>query len=359
MRARLGIVVTLIACSGGGAAPDRTVEQPGLHGVATTRFVATDPARARTLTVQAWYPSAALAADLPIEMLEIDPVRTRYAGLIAAAPPCPTRSVHVALDAAPAPGSFPLVLFSHCHNCTRLSNATTAERLASHGFVVVAVDHADNTLWDHLDGHDANLDSAFLEVRAGDLRFVLDQIAAGAAPISAVADLRHVRVFGHSFGAVTAGRVAQLEPRVDAALALCAPMENPLIQGVTLADLHVPLMFVVAIEDNSITELGNQLVRKNYRDAKVAAWKLELPDAGHWSTSDLDGLIDLFKPGCGDATRQTDGSPFTYLDPPTGRAIAAAYVTAFFKATLLDDAGARAYLVAGDTRFAIHADHHD
>ena len=73
-----------------------------------------------------------------------------------------------------------------------------------------------------------------------------------------MADLTHVGVLGHSFGAVTAGRVAQLDTRFSAAAALCAPMENPLTPGVTLADIHVPLMFVVAIEDNSITEFGKR-----------------------------------------------------------------------------------------------------
>jgi hypothetical protein len=42
--------------------------------------------------------------------------------------------------------------------------------------------------------------------------------------------------------------------------------------------------------------------------------------------------------------RQTDGSDFTYLAPETGRAIASAYVTAFFAATLRGEPGAAAYL---------------
>jgi predicted dienelactone hydrolase len=362
MRA-FAIVVALIglaACSDSApnSAPD-SVEHPGPHAAATTRFTITDTSRSRTLTVQAWYPTTHSPADTPIEMLEADPIRTQYSGLLATAPSCPSRSVHVALDAAPAAGTFPVVLFSHCASCTRLSNATTAERLATHGFLVLAVDHADDTLWDHLAGHDANLDTAFLKIRAGDVRFVLDQLVAGATPVSASADLKHVGMFGHSFGAVTAGLVAQMDDRIASAAALCAPIQNPLTPGVTVADIRKPLMFVVAEEDNSITELGNVLLRSNYRNAPAAAWKLEIPDAGHWSVSDLDGLVDIFKAGCGDATRQTDGTDFTYLDPPTGRAIAAAYVTAFFKATLLGDEGARVYLSAKNPTFWLQAESHD
>ena len=79
-------------------------------------------------------------------------------------------------------------------------------------------------------------------------------------------------------------------------------------------------MFVVAKEDNSITEFGNKFIRDNFTDATVPAYRIEVPDAGHWSVSDLDGLVDIFKAGCGDAVRQTDGTDFTYLDPSSAAA---------------------------------------
>jgi dienelactone hydrolase len=345
----LAELASLGACSDP-VPPDRSVEQPGTFGVTTTRFVVHDAARSRDLTVQAWLPTNGVIAGTPIEQLEAEPSRTRYADLLAAAPACPSRTLPVAVDVPAASGTFPVVLISHCHACTRLSNATTAIRLASHGFVALSVEHAGDTLWEKLDGTEAPLDSEELELRAADVRAMLDAVAAGGTPVSASADLAHVGVLGHSMGAVTAGRVAQLDERIGAAAALCAPMENPLTPGVMLSALHVPLLFVVAAEDNSITELGNNFIRDNFDAAPSPAYKLEIADAGHWSVSDLDGLVPMFKAGCGDAIRQTDDQPFTYLDPPTGRAVAAAYATAFFKAALLDDAGARAYVeTAGDT----------
>ena len=243
------------------------------------------------------------------------------------------------------------MLFSHCHSCTRLSNATTAARLASHGFVVAAVDHASDTLWDHLAGHDSDITSAVLEVRAADVRFLLDMLPM----LVDDADLTHVGVFGHSFGSVTAGRVAQLDDRISAAAGLCAPMDNPLTPGVDITALAMPLMFILAEEDNSITEFGNTLIRNNFRDAPSSVWKYEVPDAGHWSVSDLDGLVPIFAPGCGPSTRMSDGTDFTYLDPTTGRALAAAYVTAFFRSALLGDAGATSYLDTAS--FGVMAEH--
>lgn len=353
-------LVVLAACSSAPATPpDFSFEQAGAWAVGSTRFTVHDAARSRDLVAQAWFPTTAVATDTPIEMLEPDPPQAQYAQLLAAAPSCPTRTLPVALDAAPGAGTFPLVMISHCHACTRLSNASTAIRLASHGIVAVTVEHLGDTLWEHLAGHDADINSAELDVRQLDLRAALDQIAAGDSPISGIADLTHVGVLGHSMGAVTAGRVAQLDPRIRAAAALCSPMENPLVTGVTLADIHVPLFFMVAIEDNSITEFGNKFIRDNFTATTNEAYKVEVPDAGHWSVSDLDGLVDIFAPGCGMAQRQTDGTDFTYLDPPTGRDIAASYATAFFAATLLDDAGARSYVEQASPQFgALQVAHH-
>lgn len=350
LRSVLVVSIALLACSDP-VPPDRTVEQSGAHAVGTSRFSVHDAPRARDLVVQAWFPTSVSVADTPIEQLEDEPTRARYADLLAAAPACPSRTLPVALAAVPASGAFPVVMLSHCHACTRLSNATTGIRLASHGFVAIAVEHAGDTLWEKLDGNEAPIDAAELEIRAADVRAVLDAVAAGSTPLGASADLTRVGVLGHSMGAVTAGRVAQLDGRIGAAAALCAPMENPLVPGVALAELDMPLLFVVAIEDNSITELGNNFIRDNFEAARSPAYKLEVADAGHWSVSDLAGLVPAFKPGCADGIRQTDDQPFSYLEPATGRAIAAAYATAFFKATLLDDAGARAYVEAASPSF--------
>jgi hypothetical protein len=104
---------------------------------------------------------------------------------------------------------------------------------------------------------------------------------------------------------------------------------EPLLPGVTVASIAHLLGFVLAVEDNSITELGNQLIRDNFDAAPGDAYKIELTDAGHWSLSDLLGVVPAFMAGCGDGTRQTDGTAFTYSPPAPTRALAAAYATAF------------------------------
>jgi predicted dienelactone hydrolase len=129
------LLVSLAVACGSSEPPDRSVEAPGEFSVGTTRL---DVGRA----IQVWYPTASAPTEIAIESLEPEPVRSRYADLLAAAPACPTRRLEVALDGEISPGSFPLVVGSHCHSGTRLSNASSAIRLASHGFVVVTIDHA-------------------------------------------------------------------------------------------------------------------------------------------------------------------------------------------------------------------------
>lgn len=341
MKALLALV--MVAACGSSPAPDLSVEMPGRWAVGTRAVSLTDAARSRTLIAQLWYPTETGATGTPFEQQELGSNAQTYASLLASAPDCPTRTIDVAVDAPPMPGAWQAIVFSHCHSCTRLSQASTAVRLASHGFIVAAVDHAGDDLWDHLAGSDGPLTSDELEVRAADIRFLMDQLNS-LLPSGTTTASDHIGVFGHSFGGVTAGRVAQLDPRVAAAAAIAAPMENPAIPGVTLSQIHVPLFFIVALEDNSIGDLGNRFIDDNFGSAAPPVAKIEVADAGHWSFSDEDGLVPAFAPGCGSGIRQTDDQPFTYLDPPTGRAIAAAYVTAFFLATMQSDEGARAYL---------------
>lgn len=328
----LVVAVAVASCGSPSVPPDRSVEEPGPYAVGTTRIEAADATT--SYVMQAWYPTEGAVAGVAIEDLETEPRRSEYRNLLAAAPGnCPTRTLPVAVDAVPASGSFPLVLLSHCHRCTRLSNASTALRLASHGFIALSIDHTGDNLWDQT----GSLDAAGLQRRLEDLTFALSNAPAGA-------DVSRVGVLGHSFGGVTAGRIAQVDSRIVSAASLAAPMENPLIPGVTLAEIDKPVWFLVAKEDNSITEFGNKFIRDNFKAAVGEAWKIEVADAGHWSVSDLAGLTMMFAPGCGAGVRQTDDMPFTYMDPALGRDLTASYVTAFFRATLNDDAGARAYL---------------
>jgi predicted dienelactone hydrolase len=102
---------------------------PGPHRVGVTGFTATyvSPlAETRPLVTEVWYPADAQAAGAPE-----DP---RFGGV---------------RDAAPARGRFPLLVFSHGFSNgqgARGAYPAYARHLASHGFIVAAPDHPNDTV---------------------------------------------------------------------------------------------------------------------------------------------------------------------------------------------------------------------
>jgi dienelactone hydrolase len=329
----------------------------GPYVIGTTRFelAAHD---SRTLPVQIWYPAADSArseATTGHDFADIEPAGERHdvlASLVAAAPArCTSRKMHAALDAPAAERTtpWPVVLFSHCDSCARYSELSVAERLASWGFVVAAPDHEENTVYDKLKDAPSRLTPEFLQTRGKDMKDVLDAVLAGddgvPTALKGHLDESSIGMFGHSFGSITTGLVLQDDPRVQAGAMLAAPPENPLLTGVTLANLTKPGFFFLAEEDNSIGAAGNTYIQQNYDDYPAPAWLLSVKDAGHWSFSDIAGMTEFLTPGCGEGQRQEDPTQtFSYIDNDTGRDIARAYVTAFLAAELSDDAAAAAYL---------------
>lgn len=366
------LVVLLAACSSsapddfgpGGTAPDNTHPDVGQHGpyrIGVATVTATDPSRNRALTFTIWYPARqADPQPRPVDTFYTGKQADQLHALLAQAATCTTQ-LREDVGEAPTfdtPHQWPLVAFSHCHSCMRTSSFSLAQRLASHGIAVIAPDHTGNTLFDKLDGTLQGLSQAMLATRAADVRFALDVAldptsTALPAALRGRFDAAHVGVMGHSFGGVTAGVVLQDDPRVKAGVAIAVPMENPLLPGATMAAIHKPVLLILAREDNSILEIGNEFLRQNFADANPPAWLVQVADAGHFSFSDIAGLVPEFSAGCGAGVRQTNDQPFTYLDNARGRDIAMRSITAFFRRFLLDDAAAGLALDASPTDSAV------
>lgn len=336
-----------------------TWEKPGAHEIGHTVLALEDANRQRKLTLHLWYPAEAegRADDSRKPVAELVPAgkdRDSLANLIADAPePCTRKLTGPLSPDSPLLGTerFPLVVFSHCHGCLGIFSFGIAERLASHGFAVAAPDHAGDNLFESLEGTNAPLDGEFLSLRAGDIRFVLDTLLdadSEALPthLRDRFDIERVGAFGHSYGAATTGLVLQEDARVKAGFAIAAPMESPLLRGPKMVDIDRPVAFLLAREDNSITEIGNAYIRANFESARKDAWLFEVADAGHWSFSDLCAVTEKFRAGCGEGKRHQGREAFTYLDNGLARDIGAAYVTAFMAAMLDGDAEARGYLDA-------------
>lgn len=309
-------------------------------------------AEGRALPAELWYPTDTATDDSqPVwsAFLTGDDAQTYRALLEDGRDHCATTQTTVPRDLPITRTDLPLIVMSHCHVCTRFNMMTVAAYLASHGFIVAAPDHVGNTLFDDLRGESAAVGGEFLRVRGADMRALVDALlgdglqGAAADAAARIAPAR-IGVLGHSFGAVTAGFVLENDARVRAGVAVAAPMENPLVPGVEIANITQPTLHVIAVEDNSITALGNTLIRNNFEAIAAPTYKIEVDDAGHWSFSDLAGVTEGFAPGCGDGDRQTDQAPFSYLEPVDAVPVLATYATAFFRAHLADDEAALAVL---------------
>ena len=338
----LAALAGVAACSDSPDGRSRSrYEEPGPHPVGNARFAILSSGGDRVLTTEAWYPAAEseaaeAGAGFPIEdFVPPGPDRAAFTALLATAhDPGTRRRTQSKYDAEPTtePGLLPVVLFSHCHECTRFSAFTVAERLASWGFVVIAPDHAGNTLFDGLAGTGADIGDPFLAIRGDDLSLVLDSSLSampGAFPeaLRGRLDGTRVGVFGHSFGGATVGRVLQEDPRVSAGFAMGAPVESFVFPSVTLAGIDEPLGFLLLEEDDSIGPIGNDFIVQNFEAANPPVWLIEMPDAGHWSVSDLCGIV----PDLGDGCIGEDGS---WAPIAETRADAATWATAFFELRL-------------------------
>lgn len=192
---------------------DAAYAEVGPNQVGTTAFKLDDGRR-----VQAWYPAADSAADLPKEAFDIAGLLSPelQAKIPADKRPSYEIAAHPQADAA-ADGPYPVVLFSHGFAGFPEQSADLVTHLASWGFVVVAPDHVERSL-------DGQLGVAAKGVTPREDPEVLSAsldaaLALGDSPLTGLLDEARVAVAGHSAGAGAAYREASAEPRVQAFIA--------------------------------------------------------------------------------------------------------------------------------------------
>lgn len=163
------------------------------------------PSYDRELTVEVWYPAA-----------EGTQAGGTYDTVIRDGQTATTLSGRAARDAsAAAEGEFPLILISHGYPGNRFLMSHLGENLASKGYVVAAIDHADSTYSDQ-----AAFGSTLLN-RPRDQRFVLDQMAnlvETAPDLAAVINAEATGVIGYSmggYGALIFGGAGVTQAAVD------------------------------------------------------------------------------------------------------------------------------------------------
>ncbi|MEU4119734.1 acetylhydrolase [Kitasatospora sp. NPDC028055] len=219
------------------------------------------PGRYRELMASVWYP-ARQAEELPLAPWLSDGALKAYLDDAGYRIPLSAAPLTAARQSAPVhrPGHrLPVVVYSHGAHAHRAVNTVIVQELASHGYVVVTVDHTWDAFTEFPDGR---VLTPWIEGAprispndcAADARFVLDcveELAAGRNPdvdgkalpeglLGAPYPL-DVGMFGWSKGGSATAAVLMADRRVRAGLALDGPMA-----AIPVTDLDRPFMMITA-----------------------------------------------------------------------------------------------------------------
>ncbi|MES2441386.1 MAG: dienelactone hydrolase [Pseudomonadota bacterium] len=245
----------------------------------------------------------------------------------------------------------PVILFSHGLGGNLDAGTDWARAWTEAGFLVVHLQHPGSDLSIWRGGRPAVLAAMAPEqliARAGDVGFALDHLAVhgkeGACDL-ARADLAHVGMAGHSYGAMTTQAVsgqrypgrgsALLDRRIDAAIAFSPSpgRAGGLSDAETFAGIAIPF-FSLTGSDDAVPNLTATTPADRERPFRA------MPPGGKYLLW-FDGTTHAAFSGNDYAPRGP--APDAHVKPIIARA-----TTRFWRWTLMGDARARAELDAGD-----------
>jgi pimeloyl-ACP methyl ester carboxylesterase len=228
----LALALALLVATG--ARAQGTIGSPtGPFQLGTTRVVVVDSSRAelsaagssepRRLTVQIWYPAHPTGRERRAPyVLELDRIGADLAEAVPEVAPSSIRT-SAWIEAPPLAGRFPLIVFSHGMNSARYFYTALLQDLASHGFVVAAIDHpfwALTTAYEQ--GHGVGLAESMasrdqltsdqidgymedgIGLMAEDQAFVAERLALLVPRLGRAVEGMPIGVVGHSMGGMAA-----------------------------------------------------------------------------------------------------------------------------------------------------------
>lgn len=221
-------------------------------------------------------------------------------------------------------GTSPLIVFSHGSFGVRTSNESLYNELASHGYVVVSIDHTYQCfVTTDVDGNKTLIDMGYMQeisaqdahfakqqsyeyfkkwmtIRKDDINFVVDYILKevdknDAGKVYKLVDKNKIGVMGHSLGGSAALGIGRSRHDVDAVIALESPFMDD-IKGVvdnefvfTYETYPVPVLNVYS--DASWSHLSEWTqYEENYAllsDKDATAFNAYIKGVGHLSLTDL------------------------------------------------------------------------
>jgi dienelactone hydrolase len=309
------------------------------------------PSGKRELMVQAWYPAKPRFKDRHAEYQRVREVTERAS----------YRSVLKTNSYEDAPvhagGPYPVIIYNPGWNGERTEGTYQTEELASHGFIVVAVDHTffgglvefpDGRVVDSRNAPNIGnfehssveeqwaLGGKYVRIEAQDDVFVLDRLEAmnqdPASPFFQQIDMQRVGVLGFSIGGAAAVQMAYQDQRVKCVM----NMDGWEFGDAAAHDLNKPQM--VVYEDKRGV-LPKEPAAGSGTPEERKTWQFSLEDYGHVTASmRKHGGYLLFIAGTHHVDF-TDRSLFSPIHKWTGRGSVAprrvhgivnAYALAFF-----------------------------
>jgi predicted dienelactone hydrolase len=242
---------------------------------------------------------------------------------------------------------YPVLFFSHGFMGLRFQNYTMSEHLASHGIVVVAVDHYGNAVFANLAGlpggglipYNPTAEISY-EDRVEDVAFVYRELEAmnedAMSSWYGLLDLENFAVSGHSMGGMTSLLCGAEFDFVKA----IAPL-NPSWSGEFPQSFTKPFFMLQGELDASIGQQTNEaaklLLENAASDRKV---HINVLRGGHFSTTDVCTLVPP------NLTSLVAECVPPYIDLEQANLIISAYLTAFLKPSLAGDDRYGEYLMS-------------
>ncbi|WIV17278.1 alpha/beta hydrolase [Paenibacillus polygoni] len=229
-----------------------------------------------------------------------------------------------------ADGTYPLLMFSHGAYGIKASNSSTYTELASHGYVIVSIDHPYHSFYTFSEdgkivtvnpeymrevnnankagiyslGEYFELTQKWMKLRTDDMNFVMDTIREkaghGEDSVYKLIDTQKIGVFGHSMGGAASVALSRERHDIDAVVNIDAPFFSELVYDEVTNEISaksepytIPLLNIYSDDvwkqlDNSPSYIANKISNKNF----IGAYTVHFKGAKHLSLTDLP----LFSP---------------------------------------------------------------
>lgn len=281
---------------------------------------APDPSMQRELMLQIWYPADPESTDKKAPWMDsAEIVAPEIAGWLEL-PGFFLDHLHLTrskalMNAEPlhSEAPYPMLLFSHGYGGFRAQNTNQAQELASHGFVVIGVEHTygavvtvfpdrriarhnPDTLPDGLpEDESLKTTRALGRQWVQDLQFVLDS-ASGLTKnslhdfLAGIIDTDWIGIYGHSTGGGAAIEFCALDTRCDAVLTM-DPFMKPVPAKTLAAGISAPALHLFSEEWPSDENTARFL--PFFSASTGAKQSLSIEGTAHYDFSDLPLLTPI------------------------------------------------------------------